>query len=430
MNSTQTNAVGVYLAEVRSELSDLPPGELEDVLDDVTDHLAEVAAELADSTSAQALEDRLGTPRQYADELRTAAGYPPKGPPTAAETAGASAALRWGVVAATVGPFFVVLGILDGTVDSFLVCFFGLAVSAGAAALGLRALRDKDPRAVLETPRGKDAATTIRGILDQLTPGQRHELRTVGQPVWWVARGMAIGGGIFGVFGAGAAAVVAAVAGAVLSVWVGRRTQENRRWLWYVVPLNVVAAIVVPVWLVASFVGVSQFANGSYDNRSSDSVSAGLAIDGQPITNIYPFDAAGRPVKVRLYDQSGQPINLPVQNCAATWDPDANGSGLTNLFPQPVVVQDGDDYPDNSCQESDEPPFVAPPMPAIPTSSAPPTPGLATPQPTRSLTTPSLTTRGPSPSAGPSAGPGVNPSTVPTSPGLKPGTTLTVVPNR
>ena len=81
MNSTLTGAVAIYLAQVRAELSDLPPGELEDVLDDVSGHLTEVAAEFEGEPTIAALQERLGTPQQYADELRTAAGYPPRTQP-------------------------------------------------------------------------------------------------------------------------------------------------------------------------------------------------------------------------------------------------------------------------------------------------------------------------------------------------------------
>ena len=40
-----------------------------------------------------------------------------------------------------------------------------------------------------------------------------------------------------------------------MSVWIGRRTQQDGRWLWYVVPLNVVAAVAVPAFLSAAYVG-------------------------------------------------------------------------------------------------------------------------------------------------------------------------------
>jgi uncharacterized membrane protein len=78
VNSTLTGAVAIYLAQVRAELSDLPPGEFEDALDDVSGHLTEVAAEFESEPTIATLQERLGTPQQYADELRTAAGYPPR----------------------------------------------------------------------------------------------------------------------------------------------------------------------------------------------------------------------------------------------------------------------------------------------------------------------------------------------------------------
>ena len=109
MNSTLTGAVAIYLAQVRAELSDLPPGELADVLEDVSGHLTEVAAEFEAEPTTAALQERLGTPREYADELRTAAGYPPRTQPVADRDAGRTA-LRGGLIAATVGPFFVGLG--------------------------------------------------------------------------------------------------------------------------------------------------------------------------------------------------------------------------------------------------------------------------------------------------------------------------------
>ncbi len=76
MNSTLTGTIATYLVQVKAELADLPPGELEDVLDDVASHLTEVAAEFEQEPTEAQLWERLGTPRQYADELRTAAGYP------------------------------------------------------------------------------------------------------------------------------------------------------------------------------------------------------------------------------------------------------------------------------------------------------------------------------------------------------------------
>lgn len=422
MNSTLTGPVADYLRQVRAELSDLPPGELAEVLDDVTGHLSEVAAEFDAEPTAAALQDRLGSPRQYADELRTAAGYPPP-KVTPKQKTSAEAALRWGVVAAVVGPFFLIIGLANGAEVTLFFGAIGLIALVGAAHLGVKALHGRDPRVVLDTPRGQRAAESIRGWIDQIPPNVRHELVTIGQPVWWVARGIVGGGAIFAVWGASAVTVVGALAGAALSVWIGRKTQQDRRWLWYVVPLNVVAAIIVPVWLAFSFVGGSSFgvfANGSgpdYSNSTSSYYPNGLALDGDTISNIYPFDEQGRQVKVRLYSQDGKPISLPLQDCAVN-DGTSSSDTTSNLYPQAVANTDQAGEPDvngNSttiCKDSDKAPFVPPPAPA----TTPTAPSSGTPS---AATTPSAT---PTP-------PGKTVAPTPPASG-KPGVTLTITPTR
>ncbi len=390
MNSTLTGAVAIYLAQVRAELSDLPPGELEDVLDDVAGHLAEVAGEFEQEPTAQTLQERLGTPRQYADELRTAAGYPPSpGKPSgakAAEIKAGESALRWGVIACLVGPFFLIIALLGTGRDiTATFGFLGLVILAVTAYLGVRALRGNSPRIVLETPRGASTAAWIRESIDQIPPHIRRELVTIGQPVWWVARGAVGGAAFFLVFGANAVTVVGALAGAAVSIWIGRRTQQDARWLWYVVPLNVVATIIVPAWLATSFVGGPGSIFNNYNDYRGTSTSnytpSGLNLDGNAIVNVYPFDDQGRLVHVRLYDQSGKPISLIRQDCAMQ-NGDRPQDEFSNFFPL-VSVQDDANAPVDSngvaiCKDSDKPPFVPPPAPATPT-----TPGASvTPTPT------------------------------------------------
>jgi uncharacterized membrane protein len=131
VNSTLTGAVAMYLSQVRAELSDLPPGELADVLEDVSGHLTEVAAEFETEPTIAALHERLGTPRQYADELRTAAGYPPRTTKPPVDQNPGKRALRWGLIAATVGPFFIVIAVFGGGAE--VTAFFGFI---GFAILG------------------------------------------------------------------------------------------------------------------------------------------------------------------------------------------------------------------------------------------------------------------------------------------------------
>ncbi|MGW6281445.1 DUF1700 domain-containing protein [Kribbella sp. NPDC055071] len=427
MNSTLTGAVATYLAEVRAELSDLPPGELEDVLDDVSGHLTEVAAEFEGQPTTAALQERLGTPQQYADELRTAAGYPPRPEPVSdAHRKDGWKALRWGLIAAVVGPIFIVIGLLSWQPE--VVLFFGvvgLAVLFGAAFLGVRALHGNDPRTVLDTPQGARGAGAIRNGIDQLPPSVRKELVGIGQPVWWVVRGVIGGGGFFSLFGFGPVTVVGAIAGAAVSIWIGRKTQQDRRWLWYVVPLNVLAIVAVPVLLLTASGATLPSYNG---NPSAASYNPpGLSLDGTPVTNIYPFDAQGKQVDVRLYDQDGRPIGLSLQDCIANYGYPNDSQGdtgmreaTTNLFPLVAVSSDPNGYTDaENCKDTTKAPFVPPPAPAVRTSPTPtPTPS-AKPSSEQSGT--------------PSSGPTTKPTIKPTSgrgPTPTPGVTLTVQPSR
>jgi hypothetical protein len=73
--TTRTDEVAGYAAEVRAALAGIPAAERDELLDDLDDHLLEVAAE-----SDSPLRDRLGAPREYAAELRAAYGTDGPGP--------------------------------------------------------------------------------------------------------------------------------------------------------------------------------------------------------------------------------------------------------------------------------------------------------------------------------------------------------------
>lgn len=68
------NEVADYVAQVRSALADLPAATRDELLEDLTEHLTEVAAEGQGS-----LAERLGPPAAYAAALRSAAGAPTDG---------------------------------------------------------------------------------------------------------------------------------------------------------------------------------------------------------------------------------------------------------------------------------------------------------------------------------------------------------------
>jgi uncharacterized membrane protein len=65
-----------FLTRMRAALSDLPPAEVDELLEDTEDHVRELAREHGEDQ----LELRLGNPEAYAAELRSAAGYPPPKP--------------------------------------------------------------------------------------------------------------------------------------------------------------------------------------------------------------------------------------------------------------------------------------------------------------------------------------------------------------
>jgi hypothetical protein len=75
MNTTSERGteVATYLAQVRAALADLPPSARDQLIDDVPEHLAEVAA-----AGAGPLETQLGPPAVFAAELRAAAGLAPR----------------------------------------------------------------------------------------------------------------------------------------------------------------------------------------------------------------------------------------------------------------------------------------------------------------------------------------------------------------
>lgn len=72
---SRTAEIAAYLEDVRDAMTDLDPGVRDGLLDDLPEHLAEVAA--ADPSP---LQSRLGPPAAFAAELRSAAGLAPAPP--------------------------------------------------------------------------------------------------------------------------------------------------------------------------------------------------------------------------------------------------------------------------------------------------------------------------------------------------------------
>lgn len=252
--------VADYAARVRAALADLGP----DQVDDLTDGLeANLADALADDGRAHrgGLVEEFGTPDAYAAELRTAAGLTPAAPRHPLRDALAG---RWR--------------------EAFAI--------DDAVLAALRAKRGWGPvEEVLVAVR--PAWWVLRGwVLAQLA----LRLATV-EPTeaWWLPSGL-VGWAVLAV------AVVASVQWG-RGHWVARRG-------WHVVASLVstvcaVAAVVLLFWLPAA------------DRQQEAELSAlrgstppdGVVVDGERATNLFVYDADGRPVEAaQVVDQDGRPV--------------------------------------------------------------------------------------------------------------------------
>jgi hypothetical protein len=297
VNDTIAADVAGYATAVRAACADLPGADRELLLEDLEDHLQEVAAE-----AGGPLSERLGRPEAYAAELRASAGLAaPGGGPVGAGGGGRRRRLR--------------------------------ETRAGRRLAGLGA-------AVLGHPAGR----AVAGFLPEL------------RPAWWVLRGylavqavavamtlLFTGGGfsfpvprLFGSTLLGLLATAAAIAG---SVWLGRRSPGGTGRRVLLLAGNAVLAVVALAMLVELSAN-----EANADRYQPDPVLtyagpiSGLRSDGQEITNIFPFDATGRPLQdVYLIDQDGNPIvatHYDNEYLEPSMPVDANGDEVPNRYPQ------------------------------------------------------------------------------------------------
>jgi uncharacterized membrane protein len=332
-----------YLAGVRAALADLPAPEVGEILDEVRAHLADLTAELGGAADLAALTARLGLPSEYAAELRAAAGYAPAAPDAGSPSHGLARLAVAALVAATVlialafvarEPVVLVVALLAGVLGLLLVGREGPAVPSVAALPEVRRFADGLPAA---------AATpgTVAGFVASL------------QPAWWVIRAVAAAALVVGVFLGGdlPAMLLVALVAVPVSVWVGYRSKRDRRWLWAVVPLNTLAAVLLPAGILLS--SPSPVPESSYPSA----YQMGLWQDSErQIRDIRPVDAAGNPLSgVYLFDQDGMPIDTsggyecsegdgdadPDSTAAyprGTWEYNSRTGRCRHVPPGPLVV--------------------------------------------------------------------------------------------
>lgn len=386
MTTTTPIAVREYLARVRTALADLPEGELDEVLDDVRPHLAEIAAELGEDARLAEMVERLGTPESYAAELRAAGGYPAPSATSDRETARRPRALLprvavWVLPVSTFAVFFTGAGVLPGHpqvpgLNALLLAFPALVWSVWYLS-----------RRGLDVVAGLPEVRWIRRITDPASPGTRgavmRYLRSL-VPAWWLVCAVMLlliaalllreGSATLAVPG-DALLLLVVLAGLVL--FAGTRLAAERRWLWVALPVSALVAG-TGLGLVGTVLdrglGAHEFAYAEYP--PDDGV---LRRGSGMVSNIYAFDSDGKPVTgLFLYDQSGRPLDTPEYTCAGD-GPTPAGSG--NRYPHPRITVGGreaidpefgepryDPYFDDphydsapgsapECEESDEIPF-------------------------------------------------------------------------
>jgi hypothetical protein len=280
--TTTTKAAQDYLDAVERELIDLPAEERAELLEDLSLHLSELQQEGDD----RSLESRLGSAADYASELRSAAGLPPR---TASPRVRLRSLRRAG----------------------------RQLWSSGAA---------RETRTFLPTL--APAWWVLRGYLVVLLPALRHTSRSHDFPVPAPYNSRALG----------IALVIVAV---LASIAVGRRKLPRPAAL-LMIALNLVLAAAAlnvagsaPSRLATHTVRLERLPDPSL-------VVSPLATRHGPVTNIFPYSADGKLLTgVLLYDQDGRPLYVGKQlwfadRCAPVSPPPVANDGvpIPQSYPQ------------------------------------------------------------------------------------------------
>jgi hypothetical protein len=249
-------------------------------------------------------------------------------------------------------------------------------------------------------------------------PGDHEPLLGCLRPLWWIVRAWVAVLLVDLVFGAspwsGAQLVphLRGTGGAVLLLAVLVSVQIGRGKLWpggrralparlVLLTLNAFAIAMTPLVVAQLEHGADEDYWRGYDagygvaaadqGPADDAPRAGLYSAGKWVSNVYPYDAAGRPlVGVQLFDQTGEPIEVVSQTeCVYASDGTPTDKGRVyypwsdgaaqkpNAFPVPSRVQ-GPDTPDPdplAFQGGDRPTVGQFPFARVPAISLP---GLST----------------------------------------------------
>lgn len=272
--STVTPEIAEFAQGVRAALADLPAEEVDDLTEGLEADLAEAYAE--------DLQRELPDPAAYATELRAAAGLPMR----------------------TKGPKS---GLLSGLTQGWKDTKADLAI------------------AIRRNPALASALDFLEAI----------------RPIWWITRAWLAAWIVAAFFGMergywfDGAWWLVLVALVIISVQWGRG-----RWHGAGVPAliaigNVVAvAILLPVLAIAPGQGQSHDYGVGFEDglraTEGDVSTEGLSFNGQPLENVYAYDAKGRPLSnVQLFDVDGKPL-----------EPNRNVD-LTSILQTPASLETG-----------------------------------------------------------------------------------------
>ena len=280
----QADDVTAYAAKLRAQLADLPSAEADVLLEDLEQHLAEVAAEGEGS-----LLERLGPPGDYAAELRAAYSTGHQRPQTNGEHLVDS--IRAAVVR-----------MKESTLMRQIRAFLP---SLRPAWWVLRAYL-----AVLILTSVFSPGYDLGPIPSPFTKHGLVEILATGFAIW-------------------------------LSVRIGRRNRPLPQFARFLtLSANVVIAFVALVILG----NMHSFAYPSFiDMASPQQPSFATAFAAGQVTNIYPYSQDGKPLtNVLLFDQDGRPITLQQGEPQTSYPIGADSKPITNAYPLTQRHSNGD----------------------------------------------------------------------------------------
>lgn len=416
MSTQNPTAVRVYLARVRSALADLPESEVEEILEDVRPHLAEMEAELGENPKVDALIERLGSPESYAAELRASGGYPPRPADAGGKTTvlkvksgiGGARFAFWGLVFSVGG--FALFG-FAAAVTIRMGPLLGLLFIAPVLAISVVYVARRGVTPIAELPevvKLREIATSFQANRNGKGLNYFRSLK----PAWWIlCAAVLVVFGLLLVLRDSEAVLLLPLMllAAVAVVWAGPKLKGNRRLLWLAVPIS---AFVIGSMLGGTGAAVDLIAkrsyggnsyNGGYPSAYNDTYgNPQLMYGSQEVENIYAFDGEGKPLtEIYLYDKDGRPLSTTRYACEKSTG-EKRKIGDDNRYPRPQIERGVQDYYGNRdgyngnrsyCQEKTEVPFSAaipkgapvPPSPSAPppSSSAVAPPSSSPTQPTR-----------------------------------------------